>query len=122
VHVQTRAHQEAIAQFKKARDLGSGSSVEADLAHAYAVSGQTREARKILKDLISRFERTYVSPFDIAVVCVGLGDHNEAFVWLEKAYDERARLMLSLKVNPQLDPLRSDPRLADLMRRVGVFN
>ncbi len=120
-YVQARAYKDAIAAFKKALELGGGSSVEADLAHAYAVSGQTREAQKILNDLEDRSKRMYISPFDIAVVYVGLGDRDQAFAWLEKAYDERTRTMLSLKVNPRLDPLRSDPRLAALMRRVGVF-
>lgn len=121
VYVQTRAYTEALAEYKKGMELGSNSQVEADLAHAYAVSGQTREARKILDDLVDRSTRTYISPFDIAVIYAGLGDRDEAFAWLEKAYDERTRTMLSLKVNPRLDPLRADPRFADLMRRVGVF-
>jgi serine/threonine protein kinase/tetratricopeptide (TPR) repeat protein len=122
VYVQTRAYDSAIAAFRKAIDLNAGSQVEADLAHAYAVSGRTADARKTLKDLLERSTRTYISPFDIAVVYVGLGDRDQAFVWLEKAYEERARPMLGLKVNPRLDPLRSDPRFADLLRRVGVFD
>jgi hypothetical protein len=62
-----------------------------------------------------------ISPFDIAVVYAGLGDRDQAFVWLDKAYDERARPMLGLKVNPWLDPLRSDQRFPDLLRRMEVF-
>ncbi len=80
------------------------------------------EARKILDQLIALSTRSYVSPFDIAIAYVGLGDRDQAFAWLEKAYDERVRPMLSLRVNPRLDPLRSDPRFAALMRRMGVFN
>jgi len=121
-YVQTRAYDEAIAEFKRAIDLGGISQVEADLAHAYAVSGQAREARTILSDLKDRSTSTYISPLDIAVVYTGLGDHDEAFAWLEKAYDERTRPMLSLNVNPRFDPLRSDPRFTALMRRVGMFN
>jgi hypothetical protein len=54
-------------------------------------------------------------------VYAGLGDRDQAFAWLEKAFDERPRTMLSLKINRRLDPLRSDPRFADLVRRVRVF-
>jgi hypothetical protein len=54
-------------------------------------------------------------------VYAGLGDRDQAFAWLEKAFVERTRTMLSLKINRRLDPLRSDPRFADLVRRVRVF-
>jgi len=120
--VEARAYVEAVAAFKKALELGGGSPVEANLAHAHAVSGQTREARKIVNDLENRAKRTYISSFDIAVVYAGLGDRDQAFAWLEKAYDERARPMLGLKVSPRLDPLRSDPRFTILMRRMKVFD
>jgi tetratricopeptide (TPR) repeat protein len=112
-----------IEEFQKAIPSGNP-EVEANLAHAYAVSGRTPQAREILDRLIARSTTTtttYVSPFDIAVVYVGLGDPAQAFAWLEKAFDERVRPMLSLKVNPRLDPLRSDPRFIPLMRRMKVF-
>ena len=108
----------AIAALKKAIEFGGGPQVKAALANAYAVSGQTREAKKMLGELTDRSRQTYAPPFDVALAYVGLGDHDQAFAWLEKAYDERARAMLSLKVHPGLDPLRSDPRFADLQRRV----
>ena len=88
----------------------------------YAVSGQTRAARQTLADLLDRPKQTYISPFDIAIVYAGLGEHDRAFAWLDKAYDERTRPMLGLKVNPRLDPLRSDPRFAVLIRRMRVFD
>jgi hypothetical protein len=56
------------------------------------------------------------------VAYTGLGDRDDAFAWLEKAYAERTRPMLSLKVNPRLDPLRSDPRFTTLMQRMNVFD
>lgn len=111
---------EAIAEFQKVIDRGNP-EVDANLAHAYAVSRRPSEARKILDQLIARSTRSYVSPFDIAIVYAGLGDRDQAFAWLEKALGEHTRTMLSLKVNPRLDPLRSDPRYADLVQRVGVF-
>jgi serine/threonine protein kinase/tetratricopeptide (TPR) repeat protein len=118
LYLQTGAYDKAIAALKKAIEFGGGPQVKAALANAYAVSGQTREAKKMLGELTDRSRQTYAPPFDVALAYVGLGDHDQAFAWLEKAYDERARAMLSLKVHPGLDPLRSDPRFADLQRRV----
>jgi serine/threonine protein kinase/tetratricopeptide (TPR) repeat protein len=114
------SYDKAIAALKKATELGGG-AVKGTLAHAYAVSGQTSEARKIIADLTDRSSQTYSPPFDVAVAYAGLGDYDQAFAWLEKAYDERARNMLSLKVTPLLDPLRSDPRFIALVRRMKVF-
>ena len=77
---------------------------------------------KILDDLIERPTHVYTSSFDIAREYVGLRDHDQAFAWLEKAYNERTRPMLSIKTDPRLDPLRSDPRLDALIRRMKIFN
>lgn len=122
VYIRTFAYDKAIAELKKAIELGGGAQVKATLADAYALSGQTREARKILADLTGRSNQTYAPPFDVALGYIGLGDYDRAFAWLERAYDERARPMLSLKVNPLLDPLRSDPRFGALMRRIRIFD
>ncbi len=122
VYIETGAYDDGIAAYKKAIELGASSQVKADLAHAYAVSGQVAETKKILDELIGRSTKTYISPFDVARVYVGLGDHDQAFAWLEKAYDERTRPMLSIKIDPRLDPLRSDPRFDSLIRRMGVFD
>jgi tetratricopeptide (TPR) repeat protein len=115
------SYDKAIAELKKAIELGGG-AVKGALAHAYAVSGQTSEARKIIADLTDRSSQTYSPPFDVAVAYAGLGDYDQAFAWLERAYDERARNMLSLKVNPLLDPLRSDPRFGALIRRMRILD
>jgi TolB-like protein/Flp pilus assembly protein TadD len=88
------------------------------LGHAYAVAGKEREARTILEELHSRARRQYVSPVGIALVHLGLGDKEEALVWLEKAYQVRDFDLVTR--NPRLDPLRTEPRFQDLMRRVGL--
>jgi serine/threonine-protein kinase len=62
----------------------------------------------------------YVSPMEFAMTYVALGDKEQAFAWLEKAYDERAPWLVSLKSDPAFDPLRSDRRFHDLGRRVGL--
>ena len=60
----------------------------------------------------------YVPPFHRAVICTGLGEKDKAFEWLEKAYDEH--FIIVIKVHPAYDPLRSDPRFRDLLRRVNL--
>jgi tetratricopeptide (TPR) repeat protein len=121
VYVLMGAYDKAIAELQRGIELSQNSEAKANLAHAYAVSGHTHQARMILADLEDHAGQTYVSPFDIAVAYAGLGDHDRAFAWLEKAYDERTRPMPSLKVNPRLDPLRSDPRFAVLIERMKLY-
>jgi len=120
-YVQTGAYDQAIAAFKKALDLGAGSQVDTDLAHVYAVSGRLSDANALLRRIIANAGRRYVSSADIAVVYAGLGDNDQAFAWLERAYDERSRPILQLRINPRLDRLRPDPRFASLIRRVKAF-
>ena len=118
----TRAYDQAIAEFQRAVDLSDSSEAKANLAYAYAVSGRSREATKILDELQTRVPQVYCSPFDLAVAYTGLGDRDRAFAWLEKAYQERVRPMPSLKINPLFDPLRSDPRFAALIERMKLFD
>ena len=61
-----------------------------------------------------------MSPFEIALIDAGLGDADRAFEWLDKAYDDRSDLLVYLKVDPRLDPIRSDRRFSDLVARVGL--
>jgi len=65
-------------------------------------------------------ERRYISPYSIAVIYLGLGDKEQAFAWLNRAYQERDNWLNYLKVEPRLDPLRSDTRFANLLRRVRL--
>jgi tetratricopeptide (TPR) repeat protein len=120
-YVATGAFDRAIAEFRSALESGNP-EVEANLAHAYAVSGRTDEARKILDQLLASSAHRYVSPFDIAIVYAGLGERDTAFMWLDKAFTERTRTMLSLRVNPRLAPLRSDSRFTTLVRRTKIFD
>ena len=111
----------AIAEMRKALDLSEGDTNElAALGHAYAVSHQDAEAKKILDQLKERSQQTYVQPSLIALIHVGLGDKNQAFDWLQKAYEDRSAGLLYLKVDPAFDSVRSDPRFVDLLHRVGL--
>ena len=114
--------EKAIAEFQKAAALSDRSSHHlAGLGHAYAVAGRRREAMKILNELKERSKHSYVPPFDIATVYIGLGEKDQAFGWLQKASEEHSFSAFSnLKADPIFDGLRSDPRFQDLQRRMGL--
>jgi tetratricopeptide (TPR) repeat protein len=115
---------EAIAAFEedvKLSPAGNNSISEAALAHAYAVSGDQEAAQKIVAELEERAKGKYVPSFHIAAIYVGLGEKNQAFAWLEKAYAERSPELVNLKVEPRFDNLHSDPRFKDLARRIGLI-
>lgn len=119
--VQKGMYAEAIAEFQKAMTLSGGSPIVlAALGHVYGVLGKRDEAQKVLDQLRERANREYISPYEIARVCISLGDKDQAFTWLEQAYEDREERVVLLKVDPLLDSLRPDPRFADLLRRVRL--
>ena len=112
-------HEEAIKELQKAIDVGGRTSGPlAMLGHAYATSGRKGEAQKLLAELNQMSTQTYVSPYDLAILYLGLGDKDRAIEQLNKAYEDRAGWIIYLKVEPILDPLRSDPRFAELVSRM----
>ena len=112
---------EAIEEFQKAVALSQRNPTYlASLGHGYAMAGQGAEARKLLQELRELSKQRYVLPYCFAVIHAGLGEKDEAFAYLEKGYQERDSWLNQLKVEPRLDGLRSDPRFADLVRRVGL--
>jgi len=112
---------EAVAQFQKNLERSQAiSTSKANLAHAYAVSGNREAAQKIVAELQELSKSKYVSPFDIAVVHAGLGEKDQAFDWLEKAYEERSSELVTLTTEPRSDNLHSDPRFAELCRRLAL--
>jgi tetratricopeptide (TPR) repeat protein len=90
------------------------------MASAFAHSGRRNEALAILKQLDEISRRRYVSAYEVAIVHLALGDRNRAFASLERAYKDRADDLIYLNVEPRLDPIRSDPRFTDLVRRMGL--
>ncbi len=120
---QKRMYDQAITGFQKGTNLKGSREWYfslSGLAHVYAVSGNKGEAQKLLSEMKDLSVRQYVPADRIALIYAGLGDKDEAFAWLEKAYDERSFNMTWLKVEPRWDSLRSDPRFADLVRRLGL--
>ena len=90
------------------------------LGMCYGRDGRKAEALKILNELLELNRHRYVTPVALAYVYIGLGEKDQAFAWLEKAYQERSNFLSYLKVAPSADPLRSDPRLEHLLRRMGL--
>jgi TolB-like protein/Tfp pilus assembly protein PilF len=114
-------HAEAIDAFQRASELGRGTPDDlAWLAHAHAVSGNISLAAATLDQLKSQRDGSYVSAYLIAVIHAGLGETQEALKWLEHAYDERNAFMVYLKVEPDLDRLRSEPEFASLLTRMKL--
>ena len=119
-YVQKHQYSEAIAELEKGRKLDPGSPlIESELAYALAASGKMAAARNIITQMKTQSLHKYVDPFLIAPVYIPLGEPEEAFKWLEKAYAERSSGMPWLKADPKFDPVRSDPRYRELLRRVG---
>ncbi len=113
-------YEKAIAEFKKGLRISRDySELSALLAHAYAVSGNKREAQGILDDLLKLTSRRYVSPHHIATIYVGLGDEDRALKWLETAFNDKQNVLILLKHDPRMDNLRSDPRFGELLRRIA---
>jgi serine/threonine protein kinase/tetratricopeptide (TPR) repeat protein len=109
---------EALAELRKAQ--GPTQEARAAIGRVYAISGQKAEAQKVLADLLLRAKNGYLPGAHIAGVYASLGDKNKAFEWLEKAYAARDSQLEFLGVQPFYDSLRSDPRFADLLRRIHL--
>ncbi len=117
---QKRMYPEAIAEFQKGVKLTGSPLMLALLGHAYAASGRTAEARQVLNDLEQLQSRRYVSPYTVAAIYAALGGQDEAFKWLEKAYDERDIWLMNLRVDPVFARLQSNRRFLDLLTRTGL--
>ena len=115
-------HEEAIAEMNRTAELQENAPLSlAGLGYVYAVAGHRDEALKILNQLQERAAHgEYVSPLGIAFIHIGLGNRDEAFTWLDRAYEDRSSGMSFLKVEPIYEPLRSDPRFTNLLRRMRL--
>ena len=108
----------AIAEYEKAALLADTTILSGFLGQAHALLGQREKAQKLLDMLLKRVNKSYVPPFAIALIYTGLGQRDEAFEWLEKAFIEHSQWQAWLETIPEFDSLSSDPRLADLRHRL----
>jgi TolB-like protein/DNA-binding winged helix-turn-helix (wHTH) protein/Tfp pilus assembly protein PilF len=91
-----------------------------ELAYIYGRSGQTALAQQALASLLAGNRRQELDAVTIAIAYVWMENKDQALTWLEKAYSQHSNSLVELKVDPRYDPLRTDPRFQDLLRRVGL--
>jgi len=116
-----KMYPQAIEQFDLVRkETGNNPAMLMAYGHALAVSGDKAGARKVLAELQQLSKSRYVPSLYFAVVYTGLGELDQAFAWLDKAYGERNDRLVYLAVEPIADPLRSDPRYRDLISRLHL--
>ena len=118
VYLEKGMYAQSIAEFSK---VGDDPHALGHLGDAYARAGQTAAAKKIIQRLQEHLRSGDVGRYEIALVYAGLGDKEQAFKWLEESYRAHDVGLLFLKIDPCVDPLRSDPRFADLERRVHLI-
>lgn len=111
---------QAVAECQRARELNDDPYVLAFLSLAYAASGKRDEAVKALGQMNEFAKQRYVPAYAFAVAYAGLGERDQAFQWLERSLQDHAWDITYLKVDPLMDNLRSDPRFADLVKRIGL--
>ena len=116
-----KMYPEAIIEYKKALKLTPEWPVAyAQLGNVYGVSGNKAEAQKILDTLNSFSLKRFVTSYGVALVQTGLGEKEKAFLWLNKAYEERSHWLVWLKADPRWAPLRSDKRFTELINKIGL--
>jgi len=111
---------EAVEELQKARKLDDNPTIYEMLGGVYAAWGKKDEAKRVVRELTERSTKRYVCPYEIATIHAGLGDRDAAFEWLAKAADARADCMPWVQPDPKIDILRSDPRYAALLDRIGL--
>jgi hypothetical protein len=128
-YIEKGMHEEALEALGKARESLSEEHsptyfvtdvVEACYGFALAKAGRRKEAEEVLTGLLEKSKRAYVSAFVIGLLHVGLDDIDSCFDWLERAYREHDEWLYSIKVDPMLDDIRSDPRYNALLKKMGL--
>ena len=120
-YVQSGLHSQGISELKRAASLsGSSPLYTAQVAVALAVAGRNRDALRIARELETISGKRYVSPYGLAQIYAALSKDEDAFKWLQAAYDDHAVWMGYLAVDPIFDRYRSDERFKDLLRRVAL--
>jgi serine/threonine protein kinase len=114
-------HDEAVASIDEAMAVSRGGAplMWTVKGFIYSITGKKEEAKKTLDQMLEQSKRSYVAPWMIAGIYIGLGDRDKAFEWIEKAFKERDHWLIYLKVNPIFDNLRSDPRFSKILKRMG---
>jgi tetratricopeptide (TPR) repeat protein len=114
-------HDEAIPALETAHARVGSTFVTLELARAYAIARRQADCERVLAEMHQTFDRDYAEPLGFAMVYAALGRADEAFHWLERAAQARTGFFaMWVNGDPRLDPLRNDPRMTDLLRRMGL--
>jgi tetratricopeptide (TPR) repeat protein len=117
---QKKMFKEASAEFQKVFALTGNEITRHTLfGPLYAVSGKPGEAMKSIAALKELSKQKYIPPHSVALIYIGLKEKDQAFIWLDRAYNDKGWYLAYLKVDPMLDDLRSDPRFQDLLRSLS---
>jgi DNA-binding winged helix-turn-helix (wHTH) protein/tetratricopeptide (TPR) repeat protein len=120
IHLQMREYSKAIEAFTHARRTSAENSETISLlAYAHALAGEGTKALQLLEELQEQSQRKYIPPHNIAVIHQGLGNREQAFRWLDKAFEDRDVRLSYLKIDPKWDCYRSEPRFRELLRKIG---
>ena len=117
IYAEKGMFEKAVGEFQK---LGDQPHALGHMGNVYARMERASEARATILKLEEHVQKNGIGRYEIALVYAGLGQKDEAFTWLEKSYDARDKGLTYLKIDPCIDPLRSDPRFSRLVRRVGL--
>jgi TolB-like protein/Flp pilus assembly protein TadD len=121
VYLQKANYSEAVGEFTKARELSHGNSEAISMTgYTWAKAGESAKAQAVLDEFKSLSTQRYIPPFNIAVVYLGLDKRDEAFAWLDKAYEDHDVRLSFLRVDPKWNPFRSDPRFVNVLKRIGL--
>ena len=122
MHCEHGRFEQGIGMLEKALELsGNAADRLGSLAYGHALAGHLDEARRLVGDMEKRAAGEFVSPLSFVLVHTALGQHDEAFAWLERAYQMHWVLLPGMAAAwPPLEPLRDDPRFQDLLRRIGI--
>jgi tetratricopeptide (TPR) repeat protein len=115
-----KQYADAIAALEKARSVDTSSWSLAYLGAVYGLAGNATQAKRIIEDLKELSKTQHVPPYCLALIYSGLNDKDQAFAWLDRAYEARSFGMTLLKVETVLENLRSDPRFKDLLKRMNL--
>lgn len=120
-HMSQGKYPEAIMEFRKAAEVSNNDPIAlSGMASAYARSGNHAEALRTIEGIKQMSAKKYVAPLTIALAYGDLGDKDQAFAWLGKAYDDHSEYLLWLNYDPSFDSVRSDPRFQGFARKVGT--
>jgi tetratricopeptide (TPR) repeat protein len=115
-------YEEALAEIQREREVSKGSHAWPELfsAYIYVQTGQPQKAQKERDKVLESSQRQYVSPFLLACLHFVLGQNDEGFQWVNRAYEEHDPWLCYVRISPPLDRVRSDPRYTDLLRKMSL--